>query len=153
MAEWEGVDPMVWARETEARLQAVYRTAVDLLADEILMPRSMGGRIPIVTGNLRRSLLASTAGMPSVGAPDQRYTGSDVGLVTATLKVDQDIWLGFQANYALRVNYGFVGQDSLGRNYNQEGAHFLEAATAAWPIIVELAAEHVQRKVMSRARG
>lgn len=151
MAEWEGLDPMVWAQQTEARLTAVYRTSVDMLSEELTMPRSMGGRIPIVTGNLRRSLLASTAGMPSVGAPDQRYSGSSVGLVTAGLKADQDVWLGFQANYALRVNYGFVGQDRLGRSYNQEGAHFLEAAVAAWPTIVELAAEHIQRKVMSRA--
>jgi len=34
------------------------------------------------------------------------------------------------------MNYGFVGQDSLGRTYNQAGFGFAEDAASKWPAIV-----------------
>ena len=91
-----------------------------------------------------RSLLASTSAMPSTGGPDAKYSGQDVGLVTAGLQLDQTVWLGYQAIYARRLNYGFVGQDSLGRNYNQAGAHFVEGAIAEWPSIVASAISKIK---------
>jgi len=97
-----------------------------------------------------RSLLASTSAMPDTGAADAQYVGQDIGSVTASLTTDQTVWLGYQAIYARRQNYGFVGEDSLGRTYNQEGAHFVEAAVAVWPTIVELVAEDIKAKVMAR---
>lgn len=35
---------------------------------------------------------------------------------------------GFGTEYARRVHYGFIGQDSLGRNYNQAAQPYLEDA-------------------------
>lgn len=140
-----------WARETEARMTAVWRGSIDMLADEMTTTRSNGGRLPHISGNLMRSLLASTSAMPAQGPPKKRYTGQDVGVVTAGLSADQKVWLGYQANYAHRQNYGFVGQDKLGRSYNQEGAHFVEAAVELWPTIVALVAEDTKSKVMARA--
>jgi len=140
-----------WVLETEARLLAVWRGSIEMLADEMTTTRSNGGKLPHVTGNLMRSLLASTVAMPDTGEADDAYSGSDVGSVTAGLGIEETIWLGYQAIYARRVNYGFVGPDSLGRVYNQAGAHFLEAAVDAWPTIVELVAEDIRNKVMSRA--
>lgn len=139
-----------WANETEARLTAVWRGSIDMLADEMTTTRANGGRLPILTGNLMRSLLASTSAMPDTGAADAQYVGQDIGSVTASLTTDQTVWLGYQAIYARRQNYGFVGEDSLGRTYNQEGAHFVEAAVAVWPTIVELVAEDIKAKVMAR---
>ena len=57
------------------------------------------------------------------------------------------IMLGYQAIYARRVDGGFVGQDSLGRNYNQEGANFVAYAATQWPVMVALAAEEIQAMV------
>lgn len=147
---YTGKDPMEWARETQARLLAVHRTSVDMLADEMRRTRANGGRLPHLTGNLMRSMLASTTGPIPMGKAGQVYTGGDVGLVVAGMAMDDTIWIGYQANYAHRLNYGFVGQDSLGRNYKQGGAHFVEAAANEWPAIVERAAAEVFRKVTSR---
>lgn len=140
-----------WAAESTARMEAVWRGSIEMLADEMTTTRANGGRLPFQTGNLMRSLLASTAGMPSQGGADARFSGSDVGVVAAGLNLGEEVWIGFQANYARRMNYGFVGEDALGRTFNQEGAHFIEGAVAAWPTIVELVAEDIKNKVTSRA--
>lgn len=148
---WTGKNPMDWARETEQRLTAVNRRSVELLADEMRRTHSNGGRLPHKTGNLMRSLLASTTSMPSVGAPGTLYSGGqDVGLITAQLELGQTVYLGYQANYAKRLNYGFVGEDSLGRKYEQEGLHFAEWAAGQWPQLVAKAAKEMMTKVMSR---
>ena len=133
-----------WTKETEQRMTAVWRQSIDDLADTMNKTRSNGGRLPHLTGNLMRSLLASTSAMPSTGGPDAKYSGQDVGLVTAGLQLDQTVWLGYQAIYARRLNYGFVGQDSLGRTYNQAGAHFVEGAIAEWPNIVRMAVSKIK---------
>ncbi len=133
-----------WVKETEQRMTAVWRQSIDDLADHMNTTRDNGGRLPKLTGNLMRSLLASTSAMPSTGGPDAKYSGQDVGLVTAGLRLDQTIWLGYQAIYARRMNYGFVGEDSLGRTYNQAGAHFVEAAIADWPNIVRMAVSKIK---------
>jgi len=133
-----------WTKETEQRMTAVWRQSIDDLADTMNRTRSNGGRLPHRTGNLMRSLLASTAGPIPMGAPGAKYAGTDIGLTTSGLQLDQTIWIGWQANYAHRLNYGFVGEDSLGRTYNQAGAHFLEAAIADWPNIVRMAVAKIK---------
>lgn len=132
-----------WAKETEARTQAVYRRSVELLAEEMTRTQANGGRVPRDTGNLYKSLLASTQGMPKTA--DTKFSGVDVGAVTNTLKLGQSVWLGYQAVYARRMNYGFVGSDKLGRVYNQAGNYFVESAIAEWPNIVEKASKEVQQ--------
>lgn len=134
-----------WASQSEARIQAVYRRSVELLSEEMTRTRGNGGRMPYLTGNLARSLLASTESMPKTS--EVLSAGSNVGAVTATLRLDQVIFLGFQAVYARRVNSGFVGADSLGRSYNQSGSYFLEGAIAEWPQIVSKAAAEIQGSV------
>lgn len=126
---------------------AVFQRAVQLLADELGASRANGGRVPYDTGNLARSLLAQIGSMPSTGGPDAQYAGADVGSVVAGAVLGDSISLGYQANYARRMNYGFVGADSLGRLYNQTGAGFVEYAASVWPTIVALAAEDIRSRV------
>jgi len=123
-----------WASESEERITAVRRRSVELLGDEMTRTRPQGGRVPFKTGNLARSILASTTGMPTTA--EGPYPGSNLGLVAATLRNDQPLWIGYQAAYARRMNFGFVGADSIGRVYNQQGNHFVEGAVAEWPNIV-----------------
>lgn len=137
-----------WAAETEARTQAVYRRSAELLAEEMAKTKPQGGRVPFESGNLARSLVASTQGMPKTSTTPT--AGAAVGVVIATLKLDQPIWLGYQAIYARRQNYGFVGADKLGRVFNQAGSHFLEGAIDAWPQIVAQAAKEIQGAVEGR---
>lgn len=139
-----------WANETEARLEATWRRSVELLGEELTTTVKNGGRVPHKFGNLYKSLLGSTAGMPAQGGKDEKYPGMDVGLFAASLNLGDTAWLGYQAGYARRQNYGFVGEDSLGRSYNQEGAHFVEYAIEMWPTIVELAADDIRSSVEGR---
>lgn len=132
-----------WASETKERIEATHKRSIELLAEEMIKTKANGGRLPHKTGNLMRSQLASTQAMPKTAAGP--FTGSNVGLVVATMKVDQPIWIGYQSNYARRQNYGFVGADSLGRVYNQSGNHFIEAAIAKWPQLVAQAAKETEQ--------
>lgn len=93
-----------------------------------------GGNVPVKTGNLARSLLAQKGSMPTTG--EGPFAGQDIGPVLLDLELGDKVYLGYQANYARRQNYGFVGEDSLGRAYNQSGFGFVEQAAAKWPHIV-----------------
>lgn len=122
----------------------VRRRAVTLLGEEMAKTKPEGGRVPVDTGNLARSLLASKEGMPK--ASDAPSYGSNVGAVAATLQPHEPVWIGYQAVYARRQNYGFVGADSLGRVYNQQGNYFVEHAISMWPEIVRQAVKEVSGK-------
>lgn len=137
-----------WCRETPRALNAVRNISIDRLGGVMTRTRGQGGRVPFDTGNLARSLLASTAGMPMTSTA--RSSGGNVGAVTATLRIDQPIWLGYQAVYARRMNYGFVGADSMGRVYNQSGNYFVEGAVLQWRSIVAQAARELQSSFESR---
>lgn len=145
---WHGAEPMEWARQSQARLTAVFRGAVEMLARDMTASGNLGGRLPVLTGNLQRSLLMSTTAMPMQSAPGTVHSNPQVTM--AGVQAGQTVWLGFQANYAARQNYGFVGTDSLGRTYNQSGFGFIEAAIANWPTIVAAEATYVRSKVMAR---
>src|SRR5690625_1419837 len=131
-----------WASATERRLSAVHKKAIEKLAMEMTRTRAEGGNVPVDTGNLYRSLLASTEAMPKTA--DRPFAGDNVASVVATLKLNDPIWLGFQAKYAKRQEFGFVGADALGRTYNQPGNHFVSRAIAMWPQIVKEAVEEVK---------
>lgn len=137
---WRGKNPGQWARETQERIDAVFRASVQQLF--ILMSTTVnnGGLVPVKTGNLYRSLLLSSSGMPTQGASGDVFAGDDVGVKLLGIKAGGVVYLGYQANYAHRMNYGFVGEDSLGRTYNFSGFGFVEDAASQWPQIVEKAA-------------
>lgn len=131
-----------WASDTPERLRATYRRSVELLGEEMTLTIPKGGRLPVDTGNLARSLQASTSGMPKTS--DGPASGSNLGAVAATLELHQSVWLGYQAVYARRQNYGFVGADSKGRTYNQQGHHFVEGAIDNWQNIVNKAVSELK---------
>jgi hypothetical protein len=135
-----------WARETEGALETVFHTAAQTVANEVRDPVAAGGRMPVKTGNLRRSLMASTSGMPAVKQEPAQYADSGLEMVIAGATLGATVYLGFQANYAARMNYGFVGEDSLGRVYDQKGYGFVDAVAQRWPQIVAEA----EAKVRSR---
>lgn len=144
-----------WAREAKDRMESVFKTAAEDMAEEVSRNRKEGGKLPYDTGNLRRSLLASTTAMPLQADPTVEWpegAGYDTSAIMhATL--DDTIYIGFQAAYARRLNYGFVGEDALGRRYDQKGAHFVEAAIDQWPEIVKAAAAKVQANDAARKAG
>lgn len=133
-------------------MTSVYRTAAEDIAEEVSKTVAEGGKLPFRTGNLRRSLMASTVAMPLQGEAKAQFAGGDTSAIMhATL--DDTIYIGFQANYARRLNYGFVGEDALGRRYDQKGAHFIESAVDKWPEIVKAAAAKIEAGVAARKAG
>lgn len=145
-----GAQVSEWVRQEKEREEAVFLTAAQMVANEVRETIPEGGRLPIDTGNLRRSLMASTASMPAVReGEDQTFADSGVEMVIAGAQLGQTLWLGFQAAYALRREFGFVGQDSLGRVYNEAGAGFVTAVAQRWPQIVAEA----EAKVRGRFEG
>ena len=136
----ESID--AWVAQTKERLNAVHGRSVELLGEELAKTKPEGGKVPFMTGNLARSLLASKSGMPNT--TDGPYAGSNIGLVAATLKADETVYIGYQAKYAARQEFGFVGADSLGRVYNQQGNYFIEGAVAEWPNIVKNAVTDIK---------
>ncbi len=125
-----------WASAEMDRAEAVFQTAAQTVANEVRKPVAEGGRMPIKTGNLRRSLMASTSSMPLIVEGKQQFSDSPVELIISGATLGGTIYLGFQAAYAARMNYGFVGEDSLGRSYNQAGFGFVDAVAQRWPQIV-----------------
>lgn len=132
-----GAQVSEWVLAEKEREEAVFLTAAQMVANEVREPVHTGGRLPFDLGNLQKSLMASTTSMPAVReGDDQKFVDSGVEMVISGAQLGGTIWLGFQANYALRMEYGFVGADSLGRVYNQAGFGFVEAVTQRWPQIV-----------------
>lgn len=140
---WVGVNPAQWAEEQQENILAVFQRAIVLLAAELIRTKGDGGNLPKVTGNLARSLLAKIGG--GVVISDAKdFAATDVGIVAATAVLGDEVMLGFQASYAKRMNFGFVGADSVGRVYNQSGNHFVERAINLWPSIVDQAIQDVK---------
>jgi hypothetical protein len=130
---WTGTDPSVWGGRTVAGLTALLRNSVQELACEASTTIPNGGRVPVKTGNLARSVVVDNK-------PPQVIEGlakGDFSLGIANIKPGDTIYIGWQAKYSRRLNNGFVGADSLGRVYNQSGYGFAEATAAKWPAIVQ----------------
>lgn len=140
---WVGVNPAQWAEAQQENILAVFQRALVLLGQELIRTKGDGGNLPKVTGNLARSLLAKIGeGIAISDAKD--FAGTDVGIIAAMAVLGDTVSLGFQAAYAKRMNFGFVGPDSLGRVYNQSGNHFVERAINLWPSIVNQAIQDVK---------
>ncbi|WPE22496.1 hypothetical protein [Shinella zoogloeoides] len=138
-----------WGRAEMDRAEAIFQTAAQTVANEVRKPIAEGGRMPVKFGHLRRSLMASTAEMPTVKPEQKEFSDSGVEMLIAGAELGSTVYLGFQAGYAARMNYGFVGTDSLGRVYNQAGFGFVDAVAQRWPQIVAEA----EAKVRSRFEG
>lgn len=99
-----------WVNKTLDKIDTVRTDAIKDLVTKMSTDRDSGGYVPIKTGALRDSLIVEEASNGTI--------------------------IGYTVPYARRVNYGFVGTDSLGRKYNQPGQHFLDQVVADWETIV-----------------
>lgn len=127
-------------------MRAVRQISVQELAREMTLTVAEGGRVPVKTGNLSRSL-GIQVNAPLTVKEGAVFASQDFGAVLLSLTGDETIYLGYQAAYARRMNYGFVGTDALGRSYNQSGYGFVEAARSKWPQIVAAATVKVQQRM------
>ena len=130
-----------WTKKTEKRIDAVLKDATQSVVAVAQQTKAKGGRMPVDTGNLRNSLQSSVAG-GAMGEGASSYI-----LVAAGMKGGDLATFTWTAEYARRVNNGFTGADSLGRNYSQVGAHFVEGAVDQWPAIVRASIAKAKARV------
>lgn len=125
--------------KSEARTRAVMQESAKELVTRAQRPVAQGGSMPVVTGNLRNSLVVAINGVKIGEGGDSHMTA------IAAYRVGDEIFVGWTANYARRMEYGFTGTDSLGRNYNQQGYHFLGLAVQKWQSIVLANVKSIER--------
>jgi hypothetical protein len=119
-----------FAGKTKRQMREVFVESVQDVVEIAQTPKGKGGRMPVVTGNLRNSLASGLNG--SFG-----NVGADSYSVTLTgLELGDVARFAWTAPYARRMELGFSGTDSLGRNYEQSGNFFVGSAAAQWPQIV-----------------
>lgn len=134
-----------WTRETEERSEDAFREGVKDFYD------TLAANTPVDTGNLRNSLVATKSGHAEAQGPTgPGYQNSGVAqsyMEIDSLKLGERISLIYRATYARRLNYGFVGLDSLGRYYNQAGRHWIEAVGGRYRSIMRAAASRLRLRM------
>lgn len=77
------------------------------------------GRIPVDTAALINSLASG------VGSGGGAKGSTSYVAVIAGMEIGDRLTFAWTMPYALRIEQGFTGTDSLGRTYNQAGRHFV----------------------------
>lgn len=97
-----------WARESEGRMEAVFKLAVQMLLEGVI------DRTPVDTGFLRASATASTVGFAPLvdgrGIIGQTYQIDAYEVVIASSELGDTIYFNFTANYAAYVENGAKGR-------------------------------------------
>lgn len=123
-----------WAQKFSVSMDALARQTCQEVSSLVV------NGTPVDTGFLRSSW------QPSIGEPITTEGNGDavstVALVCADVKAGDTYWMTNNAAYARRIEYGFVGQDSLGRTYNQRGRFMVTSAMEkAQQVVEDLAKE------------
>lgn len=126
--------------KTKARQAAIFKGSAERVLERANTPKGQGGRLPFDTGFLRNSVRASLSGAPS-------DSSGDPPAVFAQMKVGDTVIAGWVARYSLRMEHGFVGEDSLGRTYAQQGNGFLRAQVQLWEFIVNEVTQEVKAQI------
>lgn len=122
-----------WVDQQKARSEEAFRATA---LDAVSMVKSL---TPVKTGFLRANwtVIRNNDQIPMPSAEQHPEA------VIASLRLGDMLLIVNPVPYAARVNYGFVGVDSLGRHYDQKGVGMLEQTIAMLPEIARLAAQRV----------
>jgi hypothetical protein len=114
---------------TEARLLAVTKQAIYDTAMESQKTRTDGGKMPVITGFLRRTGISSLNTPPSGpirGDRDKTYTwsGDSVLKVLSGMKIGDIFYFGWSAIYARKQNtrHGFLDAALMNWQRNVDAA-------------------------------
>jgi len=124
VARYTAANMRQWTEKAKRNTELVVKQSIQDLGEIAQAPKAQGGRLPVDTGFLRNSYTA------------EGLTGPDAYIAAvASFEIGATFQAGWTAAYALRMERGFVGQDSLGRTYNQPGNFFMENALSQWESI------------------
>lgn len=141
-----------WAKKSQDRMQAIFQQSTTNLIYEAQTVINEGGSMPIDTGFLRNSFNVSLSGLPSgplrptAGETAKEWQPAEVELTIAGAPLGATIFGGWTAAYAMRMEYGFQGKDSLGRVYSQTGYGFLRKSVQNWQSIVDKVTDEAKRR-------
>jgi len=131
-------DVNAWARKTETRLRAVFRSSMQEVARQAQEPQAKGGNLPVDTGFLRNSGGAALNDFPArqgeegqEGSSAAKAAESATAAAIARANIGDEIIFGWTAVYArpMEARYGFM------RN-----------AADNWQRIVKREAEEIKRR-------
>lgn len=128
-----------WREKARRNVKLVIQQSIQDVSALAQTTKAKGGRMPVDTGFLRNSYTAGLNGTTTLTGPDA-YVATVAGL-----EVGDTFTAGWTAAYALRMEKGFVGEDSLGRTYNQAGNFFMESALMQWQAINDANAAEIAR--------
>lgn len=122
-----------WATSVPHKMDAFARQIVQEIANRVVE------KTPFDVGFLRGSW------QPSIGEPSLTHEGSvdptgakvaaAISVILPQVKAGVKFYMMNNAAYARRLEYGFVGEDKLGRSYNQAGRFYVTDTAKAWPSI------------------
>jgi hypothetical protein len=140
-----------WARAETERAEAVLQLSAQLVYEQIRTTYNEGGRLPIDQGDLRRSIVASATAMPAIEGGKEAFADQSQSSleILGSMELGTVSFIGVTAAHGPRMEFGFVGTDSLGRTYNQQGFGYLAAAEQSWPQTVAKA----EMQIRSRFEG
>lgn len=133
--------------DVKGRMDALARQVVQQTCEEVVQ------NTPVLTGFLRGSWQPSLNGPPQVngdGRPSEKlgkideesadklsdWAAAEISLSIAQMKAGDTFWLVNNAVYGPRIEYGFTGRDSAGREVHQRGRFFVRKTLARWAQIV-----------------
>lgn len=117
-----------WAEQLDNDLNALARQSCQEVSAQVVQAT------PVDTGFLRGNWQPSIGEMattaPEAGkAPDYTAVASDI-------ECGDIFYMTNNTAYAKRLEYGFEGKDSLGREYHQAGRYYVRDTLSKWPEIV-----------------
>jgi hypothetical protein len=125
-----------WARRVEGALDVVFREAAQEVVAEL------NSLVPVDTGALRASLMASTTAMPLIRASDPEAPVPDnmgeIVLVIAGAEAGDQIFLGYTMSYSAFVHWGANGRP---------GRPWVSMVAQRWEAIVSAKAAEVRSRL------
>lgn len=118
-----------FADKSKEKIEAVVKQSAQEVFSIAQMPKAAGGRMPVDTGFLRNSLIATLNGS-AVGGGADAYT-----LAIAGAELGDTIFAGWTANYARFMEYG---------TSKASGNFYMLNAAQQWQAIVARNAELVR---------
>lgn len=130
-----------WATSVTGALDTIFHESVQDLVSELT------SLVPVDTGFLRASLLASNTAMPELNRPNPNPDAAKnsihldrgpIELVILGTDVGDTIYLGYTANYGAYVHYGSNGRP---------GRPWVDMVAQRWPQIVAARAAEVKARL------
>jgi len=137
-----------WVNKVEGAAEAIFKESMQELV------ATAQSRVPVDTGFMKNSLLASTAMMPPIDPGSKPepgatypYTGTEISAAISGTELGDTVYLGYTAAYARRLEFGFDGVDSLGRVYRQQPLAFVRLAAQDWANIVRRQEQRLSARI------